>query len=197
MKVEIKGLFPTPVYKSTVERKLTNKELKYIDSLDMIHNEFNLTSDNTYILESHFLKNFKKNIQEHIKEYFNKVICPADNITPYITQSWLNITNKGSKHHKHRHPNSIVSGVFYLSKDTLWFSKEIDTSIQIDKKTFHVFNSDTFFEPVEENQILLFPSNLTHFVKQYKETKPRKSIAFNIFVKGLLGSKTRTTELKI
>ena len=47
------------------------------------------------------------------------------------------------------------------------------------------------------NQILLFPSNLTHFVKQYKETKPRKSIAFNIFVKGLLGSKTRTTELKI
>ena len=141
MKVEIKGLFPTPVYKSTVERKLTNKELKYIDSLDMIHNEFNLTSDNTYILENPSLKNFKKNIQEHIKE--------------------------------------------------------IDTSIQIDKKTFHVFNSDTFFEPVEENQILLFPSNLTHFVKQYKETKPRKSIAFNIFVKGLLGSKTRTTELKI
>ena len=44
MREEIKGLFPTPLYKSILERKLTSKELKFLDSLDLLDNEFNLSS---------------------------------------------------------------------------------------------------------------------------------------------------------
>jgi hypothetical protein len=36
-------------------------------------------------------------------------------VTPYITQSWLNYTETNQYHHKHEHPNSLVSGVFYVN----------------------------------------------------------------------------------
>ncbi len=45
--------------------------------------------------------------------YYNN----PNNITPYITQSWLNYTETNQYHHKHQHPNSLVSGVFYINCD--------------------------------------------------------------------------------
>ena len=50
-----------------------------------------------------------------IKDYFNKVLSITDEVTPYITQSWLNYTETKQFHHRHEHPNSIVSGVFYIN----------------------------------------------------------------------------------
>ena len=34
-----------------------------------------------------------------------------------ITQSWINFTKKGEYHHPHAHPNSLISGVFYVEAD--------------------------------------------------------------------------------
>ena len=36
--------------------------------------------------------NIKKELNLRVQDYFNKVISPANKITPYITQSWLNYT---------------------------------------------------------------------------------------------------------
>ena len=110
----INGIFPTPVYISELDRKLTSLELKFVEKNKKIFtkNAGNITSANNYILNEKPFKKLKKELDLKVKDYFQKVISPKNNIEPYITQSWLNYTEKNQYHHKHSHSNSIISGVF-------------------------------------------------------------------------------------
>ena len=117
----IHHLFPTPVYCSDLERDFTPFELKFVDEnkKHTYKNEGNVTSKNKYILNEKPFLNIKKELNLRIKEYFEKIYNSSNNITPYITQSWLNYTEKNQYHHKHAHPNSLVSGVMYINSDEI------------------------------------------------------------------------------
>jgi hypothetical protein len=52
-----------------------------------------------------------------LQRLFRTIICPKNNIELYITQSWLNYTEENQYHHRHEHPNSVVSGVLYFDSD--------------------------------------------------------------------------------
>jgi uncharacterized protein (TIGR02466 family) len=113
----VNGIFPTPVYMSKLDRDLTKKELSFIDKskLDLYKNEGNITSNDNYILNQKVFSKLKEDLDLRVKDYFNKVLSTTDSVTPYITQSWLNYTETNQYHHKHAHPNSLVSGVFYVN----------------------------------------------------------------------------------
>jgi len=117
IKSEINSIFPTPIYMSKLDRELTSLELKFVDKnkKDFYKNDGNITSNNNYILNEKPFLNLKKELNLRVKDYFEKVISATDAITPYITQSWLNYTETNQYHHKHAHPNSLVSGVFYIN----------------------------------------------------------------------------------
>lgn len=63
MKAEISGIFPEPIYRSTLNRKLTKEEVSFIDKnkTNVFKNEGNTTSNDTYILNKNEFKNLKKN----------------------------------------------------------------------------------------------------------------------------------------
>ena len=151
----------------------------------------------TDLLNSPLFKGLKKEIHLRIEDYFNTIICPADPIKPYITESWYNITKPGEKHHKHKHPNSIVSGVYYITPGTICFYKEYNSTINVDRKSFNEFNGYSYNEQLKKGEVILFPSQLEHGVQQYEGNIPRQSIAFNIFIKGKLGTLSRLTGLQI
>jgi hypothetical protein len=113
----INSIFPVPVYFSNLNRNLTSLELKFVDKSkkDFYKNQGNITSNNNYILNEKPFANIKKELDLRVKDYFEKVISTSNNIKPYITQSWLNCTETNQYHHKHAHPNSLVSGVFYIN----------------------------------------------------------------------------------
>jgi hypothetical protein len=115
----IHSLFPTPVFFSSLERKLTPLEIKFLNKKekDTYHNEGNITSNDNYVLNEKPFLNLKNELDLKVKEYFDKIICPSNKVKPYITQSWLNYTKRNQYHHKHQHPNSLVSGVFYINAD--------------------------------------------------------------------------------
>ena len=117
-------LFPQPIYFSNLERSLTKEELKTVNEYrkEVFKNEGNTVSKNKYVLENKTLKNLKEDLNKKVIDYFNKVVCTSNTINPYITQSWLNYTENTQFHHSHSHPNSYVSGVFYVDAQ-----KEIDT----------------------------------------------------------------------
>ena len=98
-------LFPEPVYVSTIGRALTKKELKTINKhkKETYKNQGNITSKDNYVLENKTLKNLKKDLHTKVMNYFDKVICTDNFITPYITQSWINYTKSDQFHHKHNH----------------------------------------------------------------------------------------------
>jgi uncharacterized protein (TIGR02466 family) len=197
----INGIFPTPIYISKLNRELTPLELKFVNKnkKDFYKNDGNITSNNNYILNEKPFANIKKELDLRVQDYFDKVILPANNITPYITQSWLNYTETNQYHHKHAHPNSLVSGVFYINcheeHDKIKFFNDNYKTIKLEVKDWNLYNSETWWFSVKTGDVILFPSSLTHMVETKQGDNTRISLAFNVFIKGTVGNNKNLTEL--
>ena len=203
MEANIQGIFPTPIYISKLNRDITTKELLFIDNtkLDTYNNEGNTTSNDNYILNNKEFKFLKNELDLKVQDYFNKIISPSNNIIPYITQSWLNYTETNQYHHKHAHPNSLVSGVFYINcheeHDKIKFFNDNYKTIKLEVKDWNMWNSESWWFSVKTGDVILFPSSLTHMVETKKGDNTRISLAFNVFIKGTVGDNKQLTELHL
>ena len=198
----INGIFPTPVYISKLDRKLTKKELTFVEKskLDHYKNDGNITSNDNYILNQKVFSSLKEDLYLRVEDYFKKVLSYTDAVTPYITQSWLNYTETNQYHHKHEHPNSLVSGVFYVNcheefDKIKFFKKDLYQAIKPETKDWNLYNSETWWFTVKTGDIILFPSSLTHMVETKEGDNTRISLAFNVFIKGTIGNNKNLTEL--
>ena len=99
------------------------------------------------------------------------------------------------------HPNSILSGVFYLKQDKtlppIQFNKSIQHAMKLDPKKYNNLNSESFLLPCVAGELLLFPSNLKHSVSINMGKEARISLSFNTFSVDTLGSKDSLTHLDI
>jgi len=199
----INGIFPTPIYMSKLDRELSKKELSFVDKskLDFYKNDGNITSNDNYILNQKTFSSLKEDLYLRVQDYFNKVLSTTDSVTPYITQSWLNYTETNQYHHKHQHPNSLVSGVFYVNCheefDKIKFFRNDYQTIKPEIKDWNLYNSETWWFTVKTGDIILFPSSLTHMVETKEGDNTRISLAFNVFIKGTIGNNKELTELKL
>jgi uncharacterized protein (TIGR02466 family) len=197
----INGIFPTPIYMSKLDRELSKKELSFVDKskLDFYKNDGNITSNDNYILNQKTFSSLKEDLYLRVQDYFNKVLSTTDSVTPYITQSWLNYTETNQYHHKHQHPNSLVSGVFYVNCheefDKIKFFRNDYQTIKPEIKDWNLYNSETWWFTVKTGDIILFPSSLTHMVETKEGDNTRISLAFNVFIKGTIGNNKNLTEL--
>ena len=199
----VRPIFPEPVYFSNLDRALTKTELKTITQYKekTSNNQGNVRTRDSYILEHKTFKNLKKDLNQKIINYFNEVICCGNTITPYITQSWINYTKENQFHHQHAHPNSYISGVFYINADKevdkINFFREGYIRFLPTVTQFNIFNSTKVTYPIQGGDVLLFPSSLQHGVDIKKGTNIRTSLSFNVFFKGTIGNKEDLAELII
>tara|TARA_R110002126_G_scaffold184258_1_gene332685 strand:- start:63 stop:683 length:621 start_codon:yes stop_codon:yes gene_type:complete len=199
----INHIFPTPVYITEIDREFTKQELNFVkeQKKHCSKNAGNINTKDNYILNRKEFKNIKKFLNKHCKNYLDTVICPKNNLELYITQSWLNYTEADQYHHKHEHPNSVISGVLYfdsdIKNDKILFSKSTEQQIKpiIDNTKFNLSNSETWFFPVETGRLIMFPSSTIHSVEIKKGKNTRISLAFNTFYKGTIGSSVGLSEL--
>ena len=194
----IMDLFPTPLYINNINEPLINQQKTYLLNLPKILNEGNLRSESGYIFEYPLFVELKKIINEHIKEYVN-IVYPNSNIDVYITQSWANFTEPNQYHHKHSHPNSFISGVFYVNaiknEDMIKFYKDLPFIYQINHNQSNNYNSGDVAILVETGDLVLFPSNFQHNVPSTTSKETRISISFNTFIRGNIGDETSSTAL--
>ena len=197
----IQNLFPIPVAILNIERNITDKELTFANYEEVRSNFGNSTSVNNYILKCDAFKDIKTFIDKAIKQYFKEVYDPLGDIEVYVTQSWINYTKQGQYHHKHDHPNSLFSGVFYLdvteNLDKIKFFKDEYKSLKMPSVNWNVYNSDSWWVPVKTGDLILFPSSTSHMVEDVVADKTRISIAFNTFVKGDIGDGIELTSLSL
>ena len=200
----IQNIFPTPIYTTKIDRPFTKQELQFVNQQKKhcTKNQGNINTKDNYILNRKEFKNIKKFLDKCCKNYLDTIICPKNNIELYITQSWLNYTETNQHHHQHQHPNSVISGVLYFNSDIkndkiLFSHPTIYQQIrpETDKEKYNLWNSKTWFFPVETSDLFMFPSSTTHQVETKKGNNTRISLAFNTFYKGTVGSNDGLTEL--
>ena len=200
---KIQNLFPTPIYTTKMDREFTKQELQFVNNQKNYceDNSGNISTKDNYILNRKEFKNINNFLEKHCQNYLDTIICPKNNIKLNITQSWLNYTEKDQYHHKHEHPNSVVSGVLYFNSDKkndkILFSNTGYKQIVpiVDDTKFNLWNSSTWFFPVETGDLFMFPSSTTHQVETKQGDNTRISLAFNTFYKGTIGSNVTLTEL--
>tara|TARA_R100000808_G_scaffold25001_1_gene60336 strand:- start:3090 stop:3671 length:582 start_codon:yes stop_codon:yes gene_type:complete len=107
-----------------------------------------------------------------------------------ISNMWFNYNTKKCSNGAHVHPDSVVSGVFYVKtpphSGDIIFHRE-DAFVYFarhafkdkDFKKFNFFNSRYWSITPEENTLLLFPSWLLHSVTENITEKERLSFSFN------------------
>ena len=199
--MNIHNLFPTAVGFAKLGRDLTARELEFIIGQVRYPNEGNTTSENRKLLECVEMTDIREFIEDAMLDYFKTVIEPKNNVTPYITQSWSNYTEPGQYHHKHAHPNSIISGVFYpqanRETDRIYFYKDGYERIKFPTDKWNVWNSESWWYETGAGDLIIFPSNLTHMVQTKQGDGTRISISFNTFVKGYIGSDESLTGLHL
>jgi uncharacterized protein (TIGR02466 family) len=205
MEYFINTIFPKTFICSNIGREITKEELNIVTENSIpettYKNAGNVTTTERYVLKNiPEFESIKTFIEEGIKNYVNTVIKPKNNLEFYITQSWLNYTKPGEFHHKHSHPNSILSGVFYFNadkeKDRIYFYNDHEYQrIKIETKEFNLYNSNSWWYPVATGDLVIFQSDLVHMVETTVSNQTRVSLAFNVFAKGDFGTEESLTAL--
>ena len=200
VEVNVTGIFPVPIYQTILNREFTTEEINFCNDLKKVNNRLNFTSSNNYILDEKPFAKLKDELFLRVENYFERIVTPKYNVSPYITQSWINWTDMNGSHHMHAHSNSIISGVLYLNADRRYdnitfFKHNNYQNLRIPTSNYHDFNSESCTFPVHTGEIILFPSFLSHEVSQKIGDNSRTSLSFNTYVKGTIGEKMELSEL--
>ena len=110
----------------------------------------------------------------------------------FLYEGWVNINRKGGYNSPHDHPGYLWSGVYYAKiPERSAGSKRSGTIEFLDPRTNivamapEIAENSPFFRPKinlipKQNQLLVFPSYLRHWVYPNEEEEERISIAFNV-----------------
>ena len=200
MKEELLQLFPTPLLIIPYEESI-DKELAYLKTISYREQQQNgnYRSDDSYLLRKEELKNIKNFLGEAVNKFTTNVLNSKQRLV--ITQCWANRNPKGSKHHEHVHPNSIISGVMYFQINEklppIQFAKERQDGVKLDPIKYNHVNSESFLLPCKPGELILFPSSLKHSVPTNQGEEDRISVSFNTFSIDTLGSEQALTHLDI
>ncbi len=173
-------------YKQSVD-KIKEK----VSQLDFYHNTSNFISSSDLHLREEF-SDIVKFFEEKIRMYYEvqgKTVRDFE-----LTHCWANLAKAGESHHLHRHPNSMLSGIFYLNDggggDTV-FAKDSPENmvVFVTQKNLTPFNSLSVQVRPQTGKLVMFPSFLSHKTLPHADTQEsRYTIAFNVFVRDSLGS---------
>ena len=202
--ISVFPLFPCPVLISPENYSFTEAEESYISELALADNLGNLMSLNDKILESMEMSSLKSFITEQLNIYTKRILRIREENEIYITQSWANTAGINQFHPRHIHPNSIISGVLFITGEEgdglppLRFHRGNNLiPLELQYEEPNDFNGGChWFTPIR-GRLLLFPSLIEHDVQENKTSKERVTISFNTFVRGELGNKAQLTQVQI
>lgn len=201
--METLPLFATPLFISE-EYPATSTELGFLaNQAWRVNVGGNKTSIDSYILNRPELRGLKAFIQAQVDLFAHQVLKVKAQCDFYITQSWVNVNEKGTQHHLHAHQNSVISGVFFLdgADSPIVFrrpaSHTLFGNLHLDLEELNLMNVGDCQFAARKNRAMLFPSTTPHFVMENNSDTPRMSLAFNTFVRGQLGSADELSELRV
>ena len=191
-------LFSIPLYKSKLNIDEKTKSFLLNQKFKRMPTGNGDFSENHFVLDLPEVKSLKDEVKIHIENYVYRFLMVEKPINFYIQHSWLVKHFPKDWAQSHSHSNALISGVLYLK------TKKNSGNITFEKpdgytNLFHQcmripfsgsdnHNCDFWHEYPEDNDILLFPAHLRHFVKSNESDENRISLAFNLNMEGVLVS---------
>jgi len=198
--MNLHGLFAQPVGFFDLGRELSDEEKFFLMELEQRPNMGNRTSTNNFVLRDKLMTSLRGWMEDCVAEYFKATTNPKHDVTLRLTQSWVNYSEPGQYHHKHAHPNSFVSGVFYIQtnpNDKIFFYRDGYSQIKFPPAEWNSWNSESWWFEAITGRLILFPSSLTHMVPTVEGEDVRVSLSFNTFPAGTVGEEMDLTGLKL
>ena len=196
MKCNIVPFLATPITRVATDFRLSEMEmntiLKEFSYRPFKTLEGTKLSGDKKILEKPELKRPHDFIVSSVKNYVKNELMIDDEF--YLTTSWATVNNKGDKHHRHNHPNTLLSAVYYANVESgnLIFHSpsnglfpNFDFSFNISK--YNEYNSKSWVLPVSTGDLLIFPGWLYHESETNDSDSLRVIVGANFFVKGVFG----------
>jgi uncharacterized protein (TIGR02466 family) len=196
-------LFPTPIFRSSIEISEDLKSLIKDNEFERMPNDSAWYTKNKYLLNSQKLIALKEKIVENLNYYVYNVLEIQPNITFKLLTSWAVKMEEGNWGHKHSHPNSVLSGVVYIETppncgDITFYKNHnniFPEALTVEYLQWNSLNSKAWTYSPREGDILIFPSNLEHSMNTNTSNSDRYSLSFNFFPTGVFGN--NECELKI
>lgn len=195
--------FPTHVYQSALSNKASMlrelnmqllKEILILSKEDKAgitwskenypHGFTSYASANQMHIVSPTFAELNLYIQKHLKKYIDCLELNIKSSALSMNTCWVNIMNKNALHSSHNHPQSIISGTYYvqvprgssaLKFEDPRYSSYMSRPAMVTKaknQTHHSLKANS-------SDVILFESWLRHEVPINHSIQPRISISFN------------------
>lgn len=196
------SLFPTLVYKSQIASSTVvaalNKQL--LNEIDILSEEdeagiewskkhypngfTSYASANQMHVVSPTFAELEGYIRKHLKKYIDELEFNIKASSLNMTTCWVNIMPKGAIHTSHNHPQSVISGTYYLQIPPQ------SSALRLEDPRYGQFmsrptlktnakNISHYSMPAKPGDVILFESWLRHEVPLNNSAQPRVSISFN------------------
>jgi uncharacterized protein (TIGR02466 family) len=200
MSKKIFPLFSAPLYVNTVE-DFAKPDLSALELTNRLPDgtvfPF-LSSVDKNVLARPELEHVRDLVAREIDVYARDLCLVNKRIEFYVTNSWINVYRPGDQAGAHTHNNSLLSGVLYLKVKEgggdIVFHRDIHSlvpfppALDLDMDGFNIYNCKSWAHTPQTNDICLFPSVVSHSVEKNRSDEDRWSLAFNVFVRGDIGS---------
>jgi uncharacterized protein (TIGR02466 family) len=199
MAISRKDWFPTPVWHFSIEdhEQLNSLLLAEIAEEQQRDRQGENLSN---ILGWHSASNlqeraacydFTEIVNANVLEVANFLRWDLSKFSFYITTCWAMVNGKYSSNALHNHPNSILSGVYYLQTPEncggIYFADPRVGARMLNPpiEEFNLWTLPKISYKPEVGLMLLFPSWLMHGVETNMSEENRISMSFNIGMKGI------------
>ncbi|MBY6217937.1 TIGR02466 family protein [Qipengyuania aquimaris] len=199
----VKPLFAEPYFVMNIKDAISPKQVKFIQSLEMIENQVNKISKELYLFDLPEMRSIKKAVDEGLATFAREVMGISHKLD--VTQSWSLINPPGVGMHAHTHSNSLISGSLYYAPmpdppGNMIFERTNgyrQIEMAVDTARTNVYNTQRNAIVPKEGDLVLFASSILHFVETNHSQQNRYSIAFNTFPRGKIGDYRDVSELKL
>lgn len=154
-------------------------------------------SKNSYLHKKHpMLGEF---IQLCNDEMWNHIKNKEDDTRLVTTQCWMSNAIKGEQHNCHNHPNSVASGILYLTtnKAVTLFERKNQYKLGCVMSDEYSNCYDYYSVDCVAGHTVMFPSPLKHLVPENSEDETRLTISWNTFLDGSIAPESCLSQLRV
>jgi uncharacterized protein (TIGR02466 family) len=199
---EIEWWFPTPVYVTKIEGSkfdtIQEDFSKVYDDLKSNHkfsqrggwaNDTHMLSDASFkknLISEYKLVEFENELTNQIHNYIRMLGSMGMTVPKFkIATSWMTLTGKGKRAHKHSHGPADIAGCYYFQTtgdDGDFYIESPNDRMLARSRLFYDWSNDKVFYKPEVGKLLLFPGWVEHGIMTNNTDSERVSVSFNVYL---------------